>query len=242
MGRDVAQVIRSVALDAAPHRLAHRLAPVPAVKSAPAAAIPIAAATPVAAPPAIDPALQQAWQQRMQAELDAACAKAEAEGRAAGHATGLAQALAQTQQQREATASLLAVLGQAVDAQIDGLEDAAIAIAFEATIQLLGERLATKDGVRAAVQRVLERVRTNDKATVRLSPADHQLLTQAAEQDAGIDTSRFGLVSDATVRLGGCVVETRAGRIEGSLETQLARLIDSLVSARRAVVLDAGAH
>jgi flagellar assembly protein FliH len=80
---------------------------------------------------------------------------------------------------------------------------------------------------------VLLRVRSNEKARVRLSPADHQLLAQQAES-GGIDTTRFELVSDKAIALGGCVVETRAGRIDGTLETQLARLADTLLAARRA--------
>jgi flagellar assembly protein FliH len=233
----MAPVIRSVKLDTAPRRLAHRLAPGPVTKPLSGVAGSVSPVAPAAPTPAIDPALQRAWQQRMQSELDAARARVEEEGRATGHAKGLAQALDEFQSQRKALASLISVLTQAVDAQIDGLEDAAIAIAFEATVKLLGDRLATAAGVRASVQQVLQRVRSNEKARVRLSPADHALLVQQAES-GGIDATRFELASDATIALGGCIVETRAGRIDGSLETQLARLADALLAARRAAARD----
>jgi flagellar assembly protein FliH len=233
----MAPVIRAVKLDTAPRRLAHRLALGPAGKPLSGVVGSVSAVAPAAPTPVIDPALQRAWQQRMQSELDAARARVEEEGRAAGHAKGLAQARDESGSQREALASLIAALTQAVDAQIDGLEDTAIAIAFEATLKLLGNRLATTDGVRASVQQVLQRVRSNEKARVRLSPADHALLVQQAES-GGIDAARFELASDATIVLGGCIVETRAGRIDGSLETQLARLADTLLAARRAAARD----
>jgi flagellar assembly protein FliH len=233
----VAPVIRSVKLDPAPRRLVHRLALGPMAKPQPG---PVGPMVPVAASPTVDPALQQAWQQRMQAELDAVRARVEEEGRAAGHAEGLAIAREETRSQREALLRLIETLTKAVDAQLDGLEDAAIAIAFEAAVKLLGERLATEDGVRDCVQQVLARVRTQDKVRVRLSPADHQLLVHPSEPGNAFDASRFELVSDTAIALGGCVVETRAGRIDGSLEAQLARLTGALLAARRGAALAAG--
>jgi flagellar biosynthesis/type III secretory pathway protein FliH len=227
----VAPVIRSVKLDAAPHRLVHRLAPAAFAKPSSAAPSPVTAAAPAAAvAPVIDPAVQRAWEQRMQAEIAAACAKAEAQGLTEGRAQGETQVRAENQAQHETLSRLLDALGQAAETELAVLEDAAIAIAFEATLKLLGERLATEEGVRAAVHQVLQRVRGQGKALVRLSPGDCAVLTSQPEWAS----SRFEFKADDTITPGGCFVETPTGRLDGRIETQLAGLAQALIAARRA--------
>ena len=53
------------------------------------------------------------------------------------------------------------------------------------------------------------------------------------------DTARLELVADERVELGGCLIETDGGTLDGRLETQLKRLRDTLLDAARAPAAEA---
>jgi flagellar assembly protein FliH len=71
------------------------------------------------------------------------------------------------------------------------------------------------------------------KLTVRLSPTDHDRLggSVAALAAAVGQLGETEVVADPAVGVGGCVVETRHGRIDGRLETQLERIAGELIGS-----------
>lgn len=67
--------------------------------------------------------------------------------------------------------------------------------------------------------------------TVKLSPMDHERLGDSVGSISGA-VGKFGsaeVVADPSVTPGGCVVESRHGRIDGRLETQLERIASELI-------------
>lgn len=75
---------------------------------------------------------------------------------------------------------------------------------------------------------VLEQLPDRKLLSIHLAPADHALLHDEAQPP------RLGaaLVADERVALGGCIVETDAGSLDGRLETRLAELKAVLLEAR----------
>lgn len=69
------------------------------------------------------------------------------------------------------------------------------------------------------------------RLTVRLSPVDHERLggSVAALAAAVGQLGETEVAVDPAVAVGGCVVETRHGRVDGRLETQLERIAGELI-------------
>jgi flagellar assembly protein FliH len=86
-----------------------------------------------------------------------------------------------------------------------------------------------------AVAEALTHVQSRERVRVRLNPRDLQYVqTVDAQTAAGFAAiERLELVQDADVGVGGCVVETDMGSIDGRVETQLAQIEQALLAALR---------
>jgi flagellar assembly protein FliH len=250
----VAEVIRGARVD--PERLllarSGRARPDPRETTA---SMPLSVAAPSgAADPSVTPtpaavatpfeAQRRDFLERLETERLAVLERAQAEGYAAGwqqgesaHSQALqahAQAMLAHDEAMAALGTLLASARDALQAGIAGMEEVLVEIVFEATGRLLGEALRDGPGVIAVVRQVLLAAGEHERLRVRVSPADHERLAHEREHLLpGGDASTIELVADARVVLGGCLVEAAGGTIDGRLETQLQRLIDTLVAARR---------
>jgi len=84
-----------------------------------------------------------------------------------------------------------------------------------------------------AVAEALTHVHGRERVRVRLSPGDlesvRKLDMEAAAGFASID--HLELVEDADVEVGGCIVETETGSLDGRIETQLAEIEHALLDA-----------
>ncbi len=73
-----------------------------------------------------------------------------------------------------------------------------------------------------------------ERLVVRVSPRDHELLAAEGLKPKNGDAHAVELLADERVELGGCLIETGGGTLDGRLETQLKRLRDTLLGAARA--------
>lgn len=159
-------------------------------------------------------------------------------GHEAGHADGVQEGLRQAESAARIHAAALDKLGIAIveactEACTQGqaaIEAGAIEIAYAALLQLLGERAGDRLVVADAVRLVLAQLRERTPMSIRLSPADHALL---AEEAHGLEIGDARLVADERVVLGGCIVDTDAGSLDGRLETRLAELASMLLDLHR---------
>ncbi|HWI09725.1 MAG TPA: FliH/SctL family protein, partial [Burkholderiaceae bacterium] len=135
---------------------------------------------------------------------------------------------------------LINAAGQAFATQIEGLEDIAVGIAFESLVKLLGDALVTPAGAHAAVSQVLQRAKDHEKLVVHLSPSDFFLLLQQRAQSPALDRPGIELVPDERVELGGCLVETGAGTLDGRIEAQMDVLRQVLLQVRSDSVAKGG--
>lgn len=129
---------------------------------------------------------------------------------------------------------LITSLKEEFAGEIAGLEDVVVDIAFEAICKIVGRSLHERDGVRAVVQEVASRAKDQEKLVLRVSPRDYALLHEDGDALAGVAQGiKHELVPDDRVVLGGCMIETAGGTIDGRLEIQLQQLRETLVSARK---------
>lgn len=223
-------LIRAPVLNHEPLRLARRrdvVAPKSehGAKTAPVAPIPPAA-------PVVDVEAQRAWQHEAERELAEVRQREQQRGHADGHAQGMAEAQAAYRDKLQHLDQLIENVGRSFSAQIEGLEDIAVTIAFESLAKLLGESLVTREGVRAMVSQVLQRTKDQERLIVRLSPGDFYLLLQQSTDAPLLTHAGVELVPDERIEMGGCLVETGTGSLDARLETQIQALRQVLVRAR----------
>jgi flagellar biosynthesis/type III secretory pathway protein FliH len=108
----------------------------------------------------------------------------------------------------------------------DVTQEAAL-LAMEVAAKVVRAELTTRpELVVGVVQSAIRRAAERGRLVVRVNPADLETCRAAAgeigERMGGIDDLRF--VDEPRVTPGGCVVETVAGDVDATLETQIARI------------------
>ena len=229
----MATVIRSAALGGQPRRLASRsqVRETSTPKPEPAQP-PVEKPAPAPAARQADPAVERERERQAQVDREAAREKASREGYEAGHAKGLEDAQASCRDKLRQLDQLLQGASDALAGEIDVMEDIAVGIAFAAVAKIIGKSLVTPAGVRAAVQQVLQRARSDERLVVRLAPGDFYLLLQQRDESEAPWPSTLELAPDERIELGGCLVETNAGTLDARIETQMAELRRVLLQAR----------
>jgi flagellar assembly protein FliH len=152
-----------------------------------------------------------------------------------GRASGAEEARKSGDAELARLRTLSAGLGRTLEAQLGGVEGMAVAIAFEAVCKILGAAAVTREGIAALVRQAASHAVHTEKVAARLHPSDLELLRDAGALDATLPSGmRINWVADASVVLGGCVLETDSGELDARLETQMERLRSTLLAARGA--------
>ena len=152
------------------------------------------------------------------------------EGRAAGREESQQAFAAELARVR----SLAGKLSDSLASGIGGMEDLAVAIAFEAVCKVLGEAAMTEEGVRAQVRQAAAHAKNKECLVVRLHAADLSALRAAGALNSILPPGKtVSWVADDSIELGGCVVETDGGGLDARLETQIERMRTALLVARR---------
>ena len=170
---------------------------------------------------------------------DTGFAEGRQQGLDAGREEGLHAGLQQGRQEADSAARLqadaLTALGDALTEACNrnqaALEAGAIEIAYAALLRIIGQSAGDLAVVTDTVRRVLEQAPERTLQRIRLSPADHALLTW---NEHGLNLGGALLVADERVLTGGCIIDTDAGSLDGRLETQLQELRMLLVELHRA--------
>ena len=174
--------------------------------------------------------VQQAHQQAEQVRR-----QAETAGRAAAEQT--AQRIFD-EKMAERLNSLIAALDQLVvetnDARAEWLrrwEQSAVAVAAAIAERIIRRELEREPEITLEwVREALQMAAGASDVTLHLNPADYTLLGSRAKQLAqslsGLTPTN--IVSDPAVSQGGCLVQTRLGRIDQQIESQLARIQEEL--------------
>jgi flagellar biosynthesis/type III secretory pathway protein FliH len=173
------------------------------------------------------------------AEIEAVREQALEQARELGYAEGLSrgdeEAKRELAQRRSEFERLVASMEKAHQEALAGTEDMALGIAWEAVCKILGEAAVTRPGIQALVEQTASRVRAEEKMVVRLCPSDIGILKEGRDpSEAGDEPRRLEFLADASIEMGGCIIETSAGRIDAKLETQLSRLSQTLLAVRLA--------
>lgn len=175
--------------------------------------------------------------QILDTELTQVHETAKAAGLEAGRAQGREEA-GRTAEALFATLNSIAHSAEAAFAHEQAkLAEVCVEIVAEALGKVAGVLLPTRDAAVQAVIQVVQRVKEGRELTVRVSPADLAMLQeQEAQLAAALPGRTFTLVGDPRIELGGCMVDSKLGSLDGRLEVQLRELYETLRAAKAAAV------
>jgi len=112
-------------------------------------------------------------------------------------------------------------------------EDILVEIAFTALCKVFGELVQTKEGVVAAVRQTTSQLVKRDKLTIRVPEKDYEIIKEQRHKLAlSDDLEAVEILPDTHMKYGGCIVETNGGGLDGRLEIQLKKLMDTLLNTR----------
>lgn len=202
-------------------------------RTAPAQAVDAEIKTAPSAEPPAPKISYEDYKQRFHDELEALGAEARERGYAEGREAGRAKAASDHAAEIKALAGLVRGARERLDAGIGELSELAVEVVYESVCKLLGQSLAGREGVIAAVREVVRRARERSRLTVRVSPSDYALIREhLATVLEGLEAGQVEVAADERVELGGCLLETPCGSLDGRLEVQLDRLRQTLAAAR----------
>ena len=156
-------------------------------------------------------------------------------GMEAGDAQGRAAYSAGLRQLEELTHNL----NRSVERSLEESEDTMVAIVFEAVCKIVGDTLASREGVAAVVGETLRHIRGRSSLIIRVNPADMELIEESADFGVASDTDWR---ADDAIPMGGCVVESEYGTLDARIDTQLNQLKRVLLAARHRPADSAGSQ
>jgi flagellar assembly protein FliH len=178
----------------------------------------LAAAAPVMQP--ADRAAQDQWQASF--EL----------GRIEGEKSLGEQLLKQRAELHELMSGIFTSLRQAIPQVVRETENTVVSLALEVAQKLVSDMPISVPMIEAAVRDALLQVEGTAQLTVRLHPADLELLKSAASSvlAAAELGDEFRFLGSPEVSRGGCLVQTRFGTVDARRETKFDLIKRSLLS------------
>lgn len=160
----------------------------------------------------------------MRREAEATQAAAYREGFAQGERAGEKLALQKTEPVMQALQELLNAVGLDRDNMIRQHEQELIKVAMVIAAQTLKTTIELQPEVVASVvEAALAKVGGAQEITLKLASHDYQLLEALRRKEGGTPwpPAHVKIAPDETVGRGGCRIETEAGDIDATIETQL---------------------
>lgn len=175
----------------------------------------------------------EAQKERMAEELAALREQVRREGYESGERQGREAAEAEYADLLPRMKQIMESMQRALDEGIEGTADIGAEIVYEAVAKILGKSMVEQDGVVAVVREVIRQAKDRNRIVVRVAQADVDLLNgKRNEIIEGLNVNHVEIVPDDHVEVGGCLIETPTGNLDGRLEIQMQRLRDALLSVR----------
>ena len=159
------------------------------------------------------------------------------DGFKAGYEEGLEKAQGELEiKTREITEQLNVLLqniANKVEDDITNLGDILLDVTMASISKVLGHELKNKKNIASIIQNVINLSVSKTNVVVRLSREDYNLLRNNNIKLVNEDEyENLKIIPDDRVTLGGCILETESGTLDGRLETQLTNLHNIILSAK----------
>ncbi len=153
-------------------------------------------------------------------------------GKIAGEKALSEQLLKQRNELHELAQGVLNSLREAVPQVIRETENTLVSLALEVAQKLVSDMPISVPMIEGTVRDALGQIEGTSQFTVRLHPADLELLKNASSPllNSADGSSEFRFLSSPEVARGGCLVQTRFGTVDARRETKFDLIKRSLVS------------
>lgn len=167
-----------------------------------------------------DPAMQDPWR----ASYDL--------GRADGEKALSEQLFKQRAELHELLQGVITSMRESIPQVIRDTENVMVALSLEVAQKIVGEMPISVPMVESAVRDALSKVEGNAQLTIRLHPADLELLQNAQSPilTSGDVADGFRFLPSPEVTRGGCLIQTRFGTVDARRETKFDLLKSSLTA------------
>jgi flagellar assembly protein FliH len=168
----------------------------------------------------------------MDASLRASWQTGYDQGRIDGEKALGEQLIKQRGELQEIVQGTLNSLRQTVSQVARDTENTMVSLALEVARKLVSDMPVSVPMIEAAVHDALTHVESSTQVTVRLHPADLDLMQNAGSTllTPGETPNQFRFLGSAEVSRGGCMVETRFGTVDARRETKFDLIKESLQS------------
>jgi flagellar assembly protein FliH len=132
------------------------------------------------------------------------------------------QLVTQRRELHDLLSGTLESLRQAVPQVVRDTENMMVSLALDVARKLVSDMPVSVEMVEAAVHDALKHVESSAQVTVRLHPADLELLQKVDSPllASSQSSNDFRFLSSVEVSRGGCLVETRFGTVDARRETK----------------------
>jgi flagellar biosynthesis/type III secretory pathway protein FliH len=160
------------------------------------------------------------------------------EGYRKGYSSGQEEAARDYEQLLKQLGHLLDSLAEERQSCLALSEDDMVEVVFAAVCKIIGQSMSTDAGAVAAVRQTMAEVMQSNPLVVRVCPDDYELLKESEELLGQKLQHGTSLVPDGRVMMGGCLLETPSGTLDGRLDVQLQKLREVLLHVRSQRRLD----
>jgi flagellar biosynthesis/type III secretory pathway protein FliH len=104
-------------------------------------------------------------------------------------------------------------------------------LALAIAAKLLDREVSNAAATKALIAQALTQISSRERLTIRLNPADAELLREARGKpltERAVLPEDATLVADPSLKRGGCIIESSAGSLDARIETQLALVARAL--------------
>lgn len=110
-----------------------------------------------------------------------------------------------------------------------------VEVIFESICKIIGEQVISKEQTLNIVEQSINKINENLDVSLYLSPQDFELI---GGEIKGIERSsqKITVLSDADIKLGGCLIETDDGVLDARLDTQLNELKQLLIAEKNKLI------
>lgn len=166
-------------------------------------------------------------------ELTAVHERARLSGFEAGEKRAMEEAAQEKTRMLDALSNLVSASESAFEQERAALTEDCADVVGEVLAKIAGSALASREAIVGTVMTVLSRMKDDREATIRVHADDLPVLKLEEDRIAKLfGRSKFTLVVDSRVTVGGCIVETSAGSLDGRLDVQLREMCETLRSAK----------
>jgi len=125
-----------------------------------------------------------------------------------------------------------------LDESLENQEDKIVEVIITAIYKVFGELLASNEGILKTVRQVIKGVKLGQPIVVRVSNDDFEVINELRADLVQLHDSEIKIIPDKQVGLGGCIVESAGGNLDGRIEIQLQSLTKALLQAKHSIRQD----